>query len=268
MGAKNRYVQLIEAVFFASYRPGMTKVEFRRTDLERHARKLKIPLPKNLGDIIYSFRYRSDFPKRIREAAPPGKEWTILPAGRGQYVFVAETLTDLGPNPSLLQIKVPDATPGIITLYALTDEQSLLAKIRYNRLLDLFTRLVCYSLQSHLRTAVPDLGQLETDEVYIGVDREGGHYVIPVQAKGPRDRLGVVQVQQDMAMCARKFPALTCRSVGAQFLAEDVIALLEFCATPEGLRIAAERHYYLVPPDKFTDEDLQRYRSLAQSTDG
>jgi hypothetical protein len=47
-------------------------------------------------------------------------------------------------------IKVPDATPGVIAKYALSDEQALLAKLRYNRLVDLFTAITCYSLQSHL----------------------------------------------------------------------------------------------------------------------
>ncbi len=31
-----------------------------------------------------------------------------------------------------------DATPGIIELYAFSDEQALLAKLRYNRLVDIF----------------------------------------------------------------------------------------------------------------------------------
>ena len=46
----------------------------------------------------------------------------------------------------------PDSTPGVIS-YALSDEQSLLATVRYNRLIDVFTGLTCYSLQNHLRTS-------------------------------------------------------------------------------------------------------------------
>ncbi len=83
-------------------------------------------------------------------------------------------------------IKVPAATPGIIEKYALSDEQALLARLRYNRLIDIFTGITCYSLQNHLRTMIPELGQVETDEIYIGVDRQGAHYVLPVQAKGGR----------------------------------------------------------------------------------
>ena len=53
----------------------------------------------------------------------------------------------------------------------MNDEQALLAKIRYNRLIDIFTGITCYSLQNHLRTTVPNIGQVEIDEIYIGIDK-------------------------------------------------------------------------------------------------
>jgi hypothetical protein len=125
-------------------------------------------------------------------------------------------------------VKVPDSALGVISIYALTDEQALLARLRYNRLLDIFSRVTCYSLQSHLRTTVPNVGQVETDEVYVGVDRRGAHYVLPVQAKGKKDRLSLVQVRQDIGLCRHKFPRLICRPIGAQFMQDAVIALFEF----------------------------------------
>jgi hypothetical protein len=56
-------------------------------------------------------------------------------------------------------------------MYALNDEQALLAKLRYNGLVDIFVGIACYSLQSHLRTTVSGLGQVEIDEIYIGIDK-------------------------------------------------------------------------------------------------
>lgn len=94
----------------------------------------------------------------------------------------------------LAETKVPDSTPGVIGMYALSDEQALLAKLRYKRLIDISTGVACYSLQSHLRTNVPGLGQLETDEIYIGVDKRGAHYVFPVHAKAGNDVISVVQI--------------------------------------------------------------------------
>jgi hypothetical protein len=161
----------------------------------------------------------------------------------------------------LTETKVPDATPGVITMYAQSDEQALLAKLRYNRLIDIFTGVTCYSLQNHLRTNLPDFGQMETDELYIGVDRRGAHYVFPVEAKGVREQLGSVQIRQDLSLCKAKFADLICRPIGAQFMREDLIALFEFEESGQEIRIAAEKHYRLVPARQMSPEDLLSYRA-------
>ena len=90
-------------------------------------------------------------------------------------------------------------------MYALGDEQALLSRVRYNRLIDIFTGITCYSLQNHLRSAVKSIGQVETDELYVGVDTKGCQYIIPVQAKGGKDELNIVQIEQDVALCESKF---------------------------------------------------------------
>ena len=218
-----------------------------------------IDLPKNLGDLVYSFRYRTELPPSILARAPAGEAWIIRPAGRSKYRFVLVADVPLTPNPNLAVTKVPDATPGIIAKYAFNDEQAVLARVRYNRLIDIFLGIACYSLQSHLRTAVAGMGQVETDEMYVGVDKRGSHYVIPVQAKGGSDKLSRVQIEQDIALCGEKLPSLICRPVGAQFMKEDLIALFEFEQQAADIRVASEKHYLLVPPDAVTDEDLAAY---------
>lgn len=120
--------------------------------------------------------------------------------------------------------------------------------------------MTCYSLQSHLRTTVAALGQVETYEMYVGVDRQGAHYVVPVQAKAGKDRMSVVQIEQDIAVCAEKFKDAICRPLGAQFIESNLIALFEFEMTSDGLRVRIERHYQLVQPEDLTEEDLRRYR--------
>lgn len=172
-------------------------------------------------------------------------------------------VTDLPllPNPNLALTKVPDATPGIIAKYAFNDEQAVLARIRYNRLIDIFLGITSYSLQNHLRTSVTGLGQVETDEVYVGVDKRGVHYVVPVQAKGGSDRLSRVQIEQDFALCADKLPTLICRPVGAQIARDDLIVLFEFVQQGDEIRVATEKHYKLVSPEEVTEEDLVRYQS-------
>jgi hypothetical protein len=264
MSKVNRYVQIIERIFLDRYKAGMREVPFERGDIERVAKTLKIKLPKNLGDIIYTFRYRVTLPESVVSNAPAGEHWIIPPAGRSRYCFSLSRQPSIVPSEILVETKVPDSTPGIIQKYALTDEQALLAKLRYNRLIDVFTGVACYSLESHLRTAVTGVGQVETDEVYVGVDRRGAHYVFPVQAKGGKDRLNVVQIEQDFAMCTAKFPALVCRPVGAQFMQHDVIALFDFVRTETGIAVSLEKHYRLVPPDELTPDDLRAYQAELQ----
>jgi hypothetical protein len=183
MKNKNRYAAIIEHIFNSKFQSGTREVDFLREELVTVARKLRIKLPKNLGDLVYSFRYRADLPESIRKHVGKGEVWIIRPTGHGKYRFVLVPDKPLAPNPNLAVTKVPDATPGIVSKYAFKDEQALLAKLRYNRLVDIFTCVTCYSLQNHLRTTVAGMGQVETDEVYVGVDKKGAHYIFPIQAK-------------------------------------------------------------------------------------
>jgi hypothetical protein len=260
MASEAQYSQIIAHVFAKHYKRGAKEVVFDREEIVEAAQKLGLPRPKNVGDVLYSFRFRKAFPESIRKTAPKGLQWILRMAGSSRYRFVLGKQWSVAPDPNRRVIIVVDATPGVISKYALTDEQALLAILRYNRLIDLFAAITCYSLQSHLRTSVAELGGVETDELYVGVDRDGVHYVLPVQAKGGRDKLGVVQIEPDIALCAEKFPSLVCRPIAAQFMRDDVIALFEFEVTDEQVTVRDEKHYRLVAPDDLTPEELAQYR--------
>ena len=259
MSSQNRYAAIIEAIFLAKHEHGQREVAFERQDIVAFASELHISLPKNLGDLIYSFRYRTALPESILTQAPKGETWIIRPAGRSKYRFVLVPDMEISPNPNLAVIKIPDATPGIIAKYAFSDEQALLARVRYNRLIDIFLGITCYSLQNHFRTTVRDIGQMETDEVYVGVDKGGSHYIIPVQAKSGKDNLSQVQIEQDLALCADRLPSLLCRPVGTQLTRNGQIAIFEFVWDGDEIKIASEKHYQLVPPESVTAEDLAKY---------
>ena len=77
--------------------------------------------------------------------------------------------------------------------------------------------------------------------------------------------MSVIQIQQDIAVCAAKFKEAICRPLGAQFIQSDLIALFEFEATSDGIRVQMERHYHLVPPEELSDEELRRYRIPARN---
>jgi hypothetical protein len=258
----NRYQSIIEQIFFNHHKSGMREFEFAREEMVDVAKKLGIALPKNPGDILYSSRFRSNLPARIIETQPKDKAWVIELAGRAKYRF--RLLPGGGrilPRSDLAIIKIPDATPEIIASYALSDEQALLAKLRYNRLIDTFLGITAYSLQNHLRTTVESLGQIEIDELYVAIDRRGAHYIVPVQAKGGSDFLSMVQASQDLVWCKSTFPDLRCRPVSAQFMSEDVIALFELVSDGEELAIAEEKHYKLVPAEDVPAEQKRNYSS-------
>lgn len=256
---KNRYSTLIEDIFNQKHQAGTNKVEFKRTDIEEAAEKLNIKLPKNLGDVIYSFKYRANLPDSIIKTAPSNLEWVIKNTGRGLYAFELVKFARITPDPQLSTIKIPDATPAIVAKFALCDEQALLTKLRYNRLIDIFTGVTCFSLQNHLRTTVPNIGQVETDEIYVGIDKFGRHYVFPVQAKGGSDEIGTVQIEQDIKLCEHKYPDLICRPIAAQFIDENKIAIFELKIENGDVKKYSEKQYLLVGKDDISPQELFQY---------
>ncbi|MEA5162601.1 endonuclease [Cereibacter johrii] len=258
----NAYQAIIVDIFQRFYRPGMEEFEFGREEIHEAAARTGVKAPKNLGDVIYTFRYRRSLPKAILDCQPAGRFWLILGAGDARYRFRLSKLCYIEPTPGLLVRKIPDATPEIIAQYALSDEQALLAKVRYNRLIDIFLGITAYSLQNHLRTKIPNYGQIEIDELYVGLDSKGAQFIVPVQAKGGSDRLGVIQTIQDTIFCrtAERYRHCVARTVSAQFMGDDVIAMFELYFDEHDVSILQEKHYRLVPAREITGSDLGIYR--------
>lgn len=259
-GETHRYKQLVEKIFFDRYKAGDTSIDWERKDLEAAASDLNVTLPLNLGDVVYALRYRTPMPDAIVRTAGEGMEWIIEGAGRAKYRFVLVRLNRILPNPSLAIIGIPDATPELIRAYKVDDEQALLAVVRYNRLIDTFLGLTTFSLQNHLRTTVVGIGQIEIDELYMGIDRHGCHYVIPVQAKGGKDQISVVQTKQDIRWADGKFPGMRCRAISAQFMADDRIAMFELSIQDDLVVVLDEKHYRLLPASEVDPKAITRYR--------
>lgn len=262
---ENRYASLVGYIFEHGFKEGQAEFTFTRDQFVAAAEKLNIALPKNIGDVLYSFRYRCPFPECVLKTQPEGHEWVILGAGKAVYRFKLVKKSRILPSPNLMSIKIPDATPEIISAYALGDEQALLAKVRYNRLIDIFLGATAYSLQNHLRTTVKGVGQIEIDEVYVAVDKHGRQFIVPVQAKGGKDQHGVVQTAQDIAWCQSNLPELICRPISVQFVTTTKIAMFALVMCEGEIKVAEERHYELVPAKAVTGEDLKNYSVAAMS---
>lgn len=257
----HRYKALIESIFFDHWKKGVAEFVFVREEIKKKADELGIVLPDNVGDVPYSFRYRIDLPQKILDTQADGLEWIIEGAGRSKYRFKLVKANRIVPSDQLVSISIPDATPELIRAYALDDEQALLAIVRYNRLIDTFLGLTTYSLQNHLRTTVKSIGQIEIDELYIGLDKYGCHYVIPVQAKGGKDQIGIVQTTQDIRFVEQKFPGMRCRAIAAQFMEGDIVALFELTLQDNEVKVVEEKHYKLVPAAELDKNAIRDYRA-------
>jgi len=260
-----KYDKVIELVFETNYTDGDIFVSFSREQLVDAHNALGIALSKNIGDIPYTYRFRGELPQTIRDTAPNDAEWVIMGSGVGLYEFRLASANKISPNRNCDLINIPDATPEIVKQYASgIDEQALLTRVRYNRIVDIFTGLTCYSLQNHLRTTVEGVGQVEVDEIYIALNKHGAHFVLPCQAKSQGEEFGIVQVTQDVLLCSEKYKNATCKPIAIQFVEENVIAILELKVRNlrdkekiMELKIVCEKHYKLVPRSEISDSDLQ-----------
>ena len=254
------YQEIIARIFEDHWHEGEDSFVFAREEIIEKAAALNLDPPKNVGDLPYSFRYRRKLPDSILATQPDGLEWIIEGAGHSKYQFRLVKISRVVPNEDLPIIDLPDATPELIRAYALDDEQALLANVRYNRLIDTFLGLTTYSLQNHLRTTVKEIGQIEIDELYVGLDKHGCHYVIPVQAKRANDQVGIVQVNQDILFVKEKFPGFRCRAIAAQPLSEQIVALFELSLRDDEIEVVKEAHYRLVPARELKRDAVIDYR--------
>lgn len=96
------YAPILERIFLDRYRPSAVEIPFTREDIVATAKALKLPRPGNLGDVVYSRRYRVKLPPSVLATQPVGSEWTIEGTGRAKYAFRLSTQSRIEPNDSLI----------------------------------------------------------------------------------------------------------------------------------------------------------------------
>jgi hypothetical protein len=244
----SRYDEVILAVFerlVQQHGEDARTLPFDKNFLDQIANELRI---KNVPDIIYSYRSgRRAFPRALLEWG----NWVIIGEGKGKYALVKlDISTELAVPSDLETTPIPDATPEIVLHFAKGDEQSMLVQIRYNRLIDIFTGLTAYHLQSHLRAYVREMGQVEVDDLYLGVNTDGQWFCIPVEAKpaGPKDQLNRTQVSSMVAYAEQEFSDLPARPVGVKMANDGSMFFVEFTATSDPLKVQSRfyKRYFLI----------------------
>jgi hypothetical protein len=134
---------VIEHVLAKTYKqnPDATSLPFTTSDILESIRDLELQIG-NKNDIAYAHRSgRRTLPQTIEFG-----NWAITGVGRAKYEFVRLKRSPYVEIPRDFQVtRILDATPQIVAKYQSVNEQSLLARIRYNRLVDTFTSLTAYS---------------------------------------------------------------------------------------------------------------------------
>src|SRR5258705_3960581 len=82
-----RYDAVVSELSRRNYNSKSNSFAFERSELLDIIQTLKLVSIKNLGDVLYTYRFRREFPLSIRKTAAPGLEWAIKLAGRGRYKF-------------------------------------------------------------------------------------------------------------------------------------------------------------------------------------
>jgi len=222
------YDEVFETLFLSKYhqQPNVKEIEFTKDELSEVASRLKKKI-RNFPDVIYTYRLRRELPQKILATG----YWIIKPAGKGKYIFKkTERPQFIEIQIGLAPIELLNAVPEIVEKYSAHDEQGLLSTIRYNRLVDIFTGITCFHLQSHIRTTIQNEGQIEIDDLYVGIDKEGKEYILPLEAKSPdeRDKMGWIQITNLVRYARQYFPDLLCRPLATKPFGENQICMIEF----------------------------------------
>jgi hypothetical protein len=195
----SKYAKIIERVFSEKTEEYDVDepIPFRRADLERAIDELGISVG-NVPDIPYAYRSRRQLPESISDHgytavviddSREGEDPTYLFTRRQQLVSIPENVDrEKKTSKSVL--------PDPVRRYIGDDEQGALTQVRYAGLLDEFTGLDTYHLQSHLRMRVSGR-EAELDDLYIGVAEDDSHHALAVEAKGVDETLNKNQLARN-----------------------------------------------------------------------
>jgi hypothetical protein len=125
-------------------------------------------------------------------------------------------------------------------------------RVLYNRLIDIFTGLTCFHIQNHYRGFVEGMGEVELDALYVGIDKTGKLYILPIEAKSQAENemIGRVQISQMAKLVRQDFADLDRRILAIKYLKDGTIVIIEFDDQVE--------------PDDFKIVSVSRFRLIRQ----
>lgn len=143
---------------------------------------------------------------------------------------------EVAPNRLSKRQAVPNLLPRIVEEYISDERQFLLSQLRYNRLLDLYSGMVCFPVYSTSRLA---------DEIFVGIDQMERPHVFLVQASTGNRPLRISHVKSCFDSFVTEYQSALIRSIVLQVVTLNILALLEF-QVERTARLVGEKHYQIV----------------------
>lgn len=232
-------------LFLSKYSSDADSFNFTLDEVREIARGNSIPL-RNPADFTYQYRARRAMPEQVLDLG----HWIIVGAGKGQYVMQR---IESSPH---FEYEIPDAytsiqdiTPTSVVPLLRDDEMSSLTRLRYCEVVSHFTGLDCHEIQTHYRSFVQGIGQVEIDEFYVGKG-EAGVFLLPLEAKGnvESDLLGRLQISQMVSTMEQDFPGVQRRILAMKHLGDDDYLMFELTnsSDPNDIEIERISRYRLV----------------------
>lgn len=226
--------------------PKSGDILFSQEDLRRAANELGLEV-RNFPDLTYNLRSRSPLPQEILDAGFT----TIAIRGRGKYALVSgDDKVEVPAGTDTVEVPT-SSIPAAIRDILRADEQSILSAMRYLDLVSEFIGTHAYHLQGHLRTSGGLGQQVEADDVWVAVNPDGSRIILPIEAKGPRERIGRHQMMSTVDAVLAKIPGFPVVPLAAQLQASGTLVLIAFDYSVE------DRCITEIVPKKFRQYTLQ-----------
>ena len=236
MAAKNPevYKSILIAVFRSKAPdPKTGDILFTQSDLRAAAEKLGLEV-RNFPDLTYNLRSRAPLPDEILKAGYS----TIAIRGRGRYALVrGDDKVTIPERTSIIEVStnpIPKAVRDLLR----DDEQSVLSAIGYMDVISDFMSTKAYRLQGHLRTTGSLGQQVEADDIWV-VEERGSRTILPVEAKGPRERLGRQQMLSTLDAVLSKIPGVRAVPLAVQLEPSGHLLVVAFEYTKQGRKISS-----------------------------
>jgi hypothetical protein len=226
--------------------PASGDLLFTQADLRKAAEELNLEV-RNFPDLTYNLRSRSPLPPEIIQAGYTA----IAIRGRGKYALVtAEEKVEVPPGTQVAEVstrRIPTAIRDILR----ADEQSILSAMRYLDIVSDFVGTKAYHLQGHLRTSGSLGQQVEADDVWVARYPNKSRMIVPIEAKGPKERIGRHQMMSTIDAVRQKIPNFQVVHLAVRLEESGLLVVIEF-----GYQIGAET-ISGIAPTKF-----KRYRFI------